>query len=45
MKLVGDPETNTLPKLLRRNCPRWPRHPGMREKDRGIWETYSWREC
>ena len=45
MKLVGDPETNTLPKLLRRNAQVWPRHPGMREKDRGIWETYTWRAC
>ena len=29
MKLVGDPETNTLPKLLRRNAQRMaasPRH-------------------
>lgn len=45
MKLVADPETNTLPKLLRRNAQVWPRHPGMREKDRGIWETFTWRAC
>ena len=45
MKLVADPETNTLPKLLRRNAQTWPRHPGMREKDRGIWETFTWRQC
>jgi long-chain acyl-CoA synthetase len=45
MKLVADPETNTLPKLLRRNAQEWSRHPGMREKDRGIWETFTWRAC
>jgi long-chain acyl-CoA synthetase len=45
MKLVADPATNTLPKLLRRNALLWARMPGMREKDRGIWETFSWRQC
>jgi long-chain acyl-CoA synthetase len=34
-----------LPKLLRRNASAWPRMPGMREKERGIWQAYSWREC
>jgi len=45
MKLISDPATNTLPKLLRRNALQWPRLPGMREKERGIWQAYSWREC
>src|SRR5262245_45125187 len=45
MKLISDPTTNTLPKLLRRNASAWPRMPGMREKERGIWQAYSWREC
>jgi long-chain acyl-CoA synthetase len=45
MKLVADPATNTLPKLLRRNARIWGRLPGMREKERGIWETFSWRQC
>jgi len=45
MKLVADPATNTLPKLLRRNAREWGRLPGMREKDRGIWQAYSWRQC
>jgi long-chain acyl-CoA synthetase len=45
MKLIADSETNTLPKLLRRNAQTWPRQPGMREKDRGIWETFTWRQC
>jgi long-chain acyl-CoA synthetase len=36
---------DTLPKLLARLARRVPRQPGMREKDRGIWQTWSWREC
>ena len=46
MKLATDANTDTLPKLLR--LPRQARsagRPGMREKDRGIWQTYSWRDC
>jgi long-chain acyl-CoA synthetase len=45
MKLAADPQTNTLPKLLRRNAERYPRRTGMREKDRGIWQSYNWRAC
>ncbi|HJU31969.1 MAG TPA: AMP-binding protein [Hyphomicrobiaceae bacterium] len=45
MSLLEQAQSNTLPKLLRRNMQRFPRRPGMREKDRGIWQTYSWREC
>jgi long-chain acyl-CoA synthetase len=33
----------TLPLLLRRNAERMPDRPAMREKDLGIWQTYSWR--
>ena len=45
MQLIAEPATNTLPKLLRRNARLWGRMPGMREKERGIWESYTWREC
>ncbi len=45
MTLSGDADTNTLPKLLRLNAKTSGRLPGMREKDRGIWQTYSWRAC
>ena len=45
MRLVHQPATDTLPKLLRRNMLSFARQPGMREKDRGIWQTHSWREC
>jgi long-chain acyl-CoA synthetase len=45
MKLVEQAATNTLPKLLARNALTHPRQPGMREKDRGIWKTYNWRDC
>jgi long-chain acyl-CoA synthetase len=45
MKLAADASINTLPKLLRQHARRSARQPGMREKDRGIWQTYSWRQC
>jgi len=45
MKLAAEPDTNTLPKLLRHHAESSGRLPGMREKDRGIWQTYSWRDC
>jgi len=45
MTLIADAATDTLPKLLRRNMKKFPRKPGMREKDGGIWKTYSWRDC
>jgi long-chain acyl-CoA synthetase len=33
----------TLPQLLRRNAEHMPDRPALREKDRGIWQTYTWR--
>ena len=45
MKLIEHAATNTLPQLLARNALTHPRQPGMREKDRGIWKTYNWRDC
>jgi long-chain acyl-CoA synthetase len=45
MKLSDDPATDTLPKLLRRHAQTAPSLPGMREKDRGIWQSYTWRQC
>src|SRR5580692_12794557 len=33
----------TLPQLLRKNAATRSAHPAMREKDRGIWQPYSWR--
>jgi long-chain acyl-CoA synthetase len=33
----------TLPQLLRRNAETMPDRPAMREKDRGIWQIYTWR--
>src|SRR5438105_12288565 len=33
----------TLPQLLRRNAEATPDRPALREKDLGIWQTYSWR--
>jgi long-chain acyl-CoA synthetase len=42
MSLVDAAGTSTLPKLLQRNAGEDPRGPGIREKTRGVWQTYSW---
>ena len=42
MSLVDAAGTSTLPKLLQRNAGEDPSGPGMREKTRGVWQTYSW---
>jgi long-chain acyl-CoA synthetase len=41
--LAAEPGTCTLPKLARHNAERLGRAPGIREKDCGIWKTYSWQ--
>ena len=33
----------TLPQLLRRNAAAMSARPAMREKDRGIWQPYTWQ--
>ena len=43
--LVEHADTDTLPKLLRRNMQSFGNQIGMREKDRGIWQSYTWRQC
>jgi long-chain acyl-CoA synthetase len=32
----------TLPRMLRHNAQTMPERPALREKNRGIWQTYSW---
>jgi long-chain acyl-CoA synthetase len=39
---VGEPAT--LPQLVLRNAARFSDRPAIREKDRGIWQTYTWRQ-
>ena len=34
----------TLPRYLRRNAQQYAGRPAIREKDRGIWQTYTWRQ-
>jgi long-chain acyl-CoA synthetase len=34
---------STLPQLLRRNAEQRADRPALREKDLGIWQSYSWR--
>ena len=35
---------DTMPKLLLRNAEKFASRPAFREKDLGIWQTWSWRE-
>ena len=44
MKGAASIAADTLPKLLRRNMQQFGRQIGMREKDRGIWRSYTWRQ-
>ena len=37
-------DLTTLPRLLQRNARELGDRPAVREKDRGIWQTWSWRE-
>jgi long-chain acyl-CoA synthetase len=37
-------EPTTLARLLKRNAETMPRRPAIREKDRGIWQTYNWAQ-
>ena len=37
-------ELTTLPRLLERNAREFGDRPAIREKDRGIWQTYTWKE-
>jgi long-chain acyl-CoA synthetase len=37
-------EMTTLPRLLRRNARDLVARPAIREKDRGIWQSWTWRE-
>ncbi len=37
-------ESMTLPRLLQRNAREMPDRPAIREKDRGIWQTWTWHQ-
>jgi long-chain acyl-CoA synthetase len=37
-------DLTTLPRFLQRNARELGGRPAVREKDRGIWQTWSWRE-
>ena len=39
-----DREHDTFLKLVRANARRWPDKIAVREKDYGIWQSYTWRE-
>ena len=40
----GQVELNTFPRLLMHHAQQRPNRPAMREKEYGIWQTYSWAE-
>ena len=40
----GDKEFDTIPKLLLRNAAAFGERPAMREKDLGIWQTWTWAQ-
>ena len=40
----GQDALNTFPRLLMHHAQQRPAHPAMREKEFGIWQTYSWAE-
>ena len=42
MNLLDSARTDTLAKLLQRNAEQSPHAPGIREKTRGVWQTYDW---
>ena len=43
MSLVDNSATSTMPKLLQRNAEQDPKGAGIREKSRGVWQTYTWQ--
>src|SRR5271169_1848946 len=41
-RAAGDPALDTFPKLLLDNAQRRGQRPAIREKDYGIWQSWSW---
>jgi long-chain acyl-CoA synthetase len=39
-----DPQLDTFPRLLLHHARVRPAHPATREKDLGIWQTWTWRQ-
>ncbi len=39
-----EPGLDTFPKLVERNARQFPRKVAIREKDYGIWQSYTWRD-
>ena len=42
VRAAGDPALDTVPKLLLDNAKRRGQRPAIREKDYGIWQSWSW---
>jgi len=43
-RAAATPDPDTFPKLVARNAMRLPRKVAIREKDYGIWQSYTWRD-
>ena len=41
---MTDSSADTFPKLVRLNAERFPQRIAIREKDYGIWQSYTWRD-
>ena len=41
---MTDSSADTFPKLVRLNAERFPQKIAIREKDYGIWQSYTWRD-
>ena len=41
---MAESTPTTLPRLLQRNARELAHRPALREKDRGIWQTYTWAD-
>ena len=39
-----EPGLDTFPKLVRANAERWPSRVAIREKNLGIWQSFTWRD-
>jgi long-chain acyl-CoA synthetase len=44
VKSAGGDVTETFPRLVRDNARTRPQHVAIREKDYGIWQSYTWRD-
>jgi long-chain acyl-CoA synthetase len=42
--MMAEMAEKTLPQFLLRNARQWPRDVAMREKEKGIWQQWTWEQ-